>query len=258
MITRDPSSRREDTLTDREIRRISSIAKALSDETRLRILKMLEVRPLCVCEIQHVLKGSQPNVSHHLKTLSEAGLVEKHDFLYGPPNYEVTFGKPHHDHLMCIHCGEIIEFQEPRWEVLQDQVAKRFGYQLLTHTHKLYGLCRTCQRLPAAQRKLFVGEGLGNFLVRVAFGDVQDDFLFLFAEQRGQRAGRAGIFVGGLRGYMAQQGMDAGSVIAAARQFDQQAAQGGAVIDEQPHQPGMLGQCHGLLQCRQRFAVQIR
>src|SRR4030042_373163 len=37
---------------------------------------MLEARPLCVCEIQHVLKGSQPNVSHHLKTLSEAGLVE--------------------------------------------------------------------------------------------------------------------------------------------------------------------------------------
>ncbi len=57
--------------------------KALSDETRLRILKMLEARPLCVCEIQHVLKGSQPNVSHHLKTLHEAGLVEsKRDGLW--------------------------------------------------------------------------------------------------------------------------------------------------------------------------------
>lgn len=50
--------------------------KALSDESRLRILKMLESRPLCVCEIQYVLKGSQPNVSHHLKTLAEAGLLE--------------------------------------------------------------------------------------------------------------------------------------------------------------------------------------
>ncbi len=50
--------------------------KALSDQTRLRILKMLEQRPLCVCEIQFVLKGSQPNVSHHLKTLAEAGLLE--------------------------------------------------------------------------------------------------------------------------------------------------------------------------------------
>lgn len=52
------------------------VFKALSDESRIRILKMLESRPLCVCEIQHVLKGSQPNVSHHLKTLHDAGLVE--------------------------------------------------------------------------------------------------------------------------------------------------------------------------------------
>lgn len=58
------------------MKKTAKIFKALSDETRLRILKMLEQRPLCVCEIQFILKGSQPNVSHHLKTLSEAGLVE--------------------------------------------------------------------------------------------------------------------------------------------------------------------------------------
>jgi len=58
------------------LKKTSKLFKALSDETRLRILKMLEARPLCVCEIQYVLKGSQPNVSHHLKTLSEAGLVD--------------------------------------------------------------------------------------------------------------------------------------------------------------------------------------
>ena len=109
-------------------------------------------------QLVHSVQTANPGIARAsvyrtLGLLSEAGLVEKHDFLYGPPNYEVTFGKPHHDHLMCIHCGEIIEFQEPRWEVLQGQVAKRFGYQLLTHTHKLYGLCRECQRLPAAQRK---------------------------------------------------------------------------------------------------------
>ena len=58
------------------MKKTSKVFKALSDETRLRILKMLEAKPLCVCEIQHVLKGSQPNVSHHLKTLFEAGLVD--------------------------------------------------------------------------------------------------------------------------------------------------------------------------------------
>ncbi len=58
------------------MKKTTKLFKALSDETRVRILKMLEARPLCVCEIQFVLKGSQPNVSHHLKTLSEAGLVD--------------------------------------------------------------------------------------------------------------------------------------------------------------------------------------
>jgi len=65
------------------LKKTTKLFKALSDETRLRILKMLEGRPLCVCEIQHVLKGSQPNVSHHLKTLYEAGLVDsKRDGLW--------------------------------------------------------------------------------------------------------------------------------------------------------------------------------
>ena len=80
-----------------------------------------------------------------LALLHQAGVVEKHDFRYGPPNYEVTFAKAHHDHLMCVQCGEIIEFQEPRVERIQEEVVRRFGYQLHSHTYKLYGLCRSCQ-----------------------------------------------------------------------------------------------------------------
>ena len=88
-----------------------------------------------------------------LALLHDAGVVEKHDFRYGPPNYEVTFGKAHHDHLMCVRCGEIIEFQEPRVERIQEEVVTRYGYQLLTHTHKLYGLCRACQQAGPARRQ---------------------------------------------------------------------------------------------------------
>jgi Fur family ferric uptake transcriptional regulator len=80
-----------------------------------------------------------------LALLHQGGVVEKHDFRYGAPNYEVTFGKAHHDHLMCMTCGEIIEFQEPCVEAMQQAIVKRFGYQLLSHTLKLYGLCTKCQ-----------------------------------------------------------------------------------------------------------------
>lgn len=90
---------------------------------------------------------SRMTVFRTLLLLQNTGLVEKHDFRCGPPYYEVTYGKAHHDHLMCVQCGEIIEFQEPRVEQLQQQVVERYGYQLLAHTHKLYGLCRACQRI---------------------------------------------------------------------------------------------------------------
>ena len=52
------------------------IMKALSDPNRVKIVKMLQHRPLCVCEIQSALGISQPNVSTHLKILENAGLVE--------------------------------------------------------------------------------------------------------------------------------------------------------------------------------------
>ena len=53
------------------------IMKALSDPSRVRVLKLLEDRSLCVCEIQSVLGLAQPTVSSHMKTLEDAGLVSK-------------------------------------------------------------------------------------------------------------------------------------------------------------------------------------
>jgi len=57
------------------IKNLEKIYKALADRNRLRILKMLEVRPLCVCEITHVMGIAQPSVSRHLAILRDAELV---------------------------------------------------------------------------------------------------------------------------------------------------------------------------------------
>jgi ArsR family transcriptional regulator len=58
------------------VKNIIKILKATSDENRLRILKILEKRELCVCELQVLLGLSQPAVSHHLKVLYNAGLID--------------------------------------------------------------------------------------------------------------------------------------------------------------------------------------
>ena len=65
------------------------IFKALGDKTRFRIVKMLEVKPMCVCEIKDIIGSSMSTISNHLKILKEAGIVQfsKEDKYI---NYELT------------------------------------------------------------------------------------------------------------------------------------------------------------------------
>ena len=58
------------------MREIANIFKALSDDTRLRVIKLLQERELCVCELMQVLAMSQPRISRHMSVLKNAGLVE--------------------------------------------------------------------------------------------------------------------------------------------------------------------------------------
>ncbi|MGD2200886.1 MAG: metalloregulator ArsR/SmtB family transcription factor [Candidatus Bathyarchaeota archaeon] len=60
-----------------DVQRESGFFKALSDENRLRILKLLRVREMCICELMIALGVSQPNLSHHIGVLENAGFVER-------------------------------------------------------------------------------------------------------------------------------------------------------------------------------------
>ena len=74
------------------MRDLVKVFRALSDPTRIRIIKLLEKRKMCVCELTKVLGASQPNVSHHLKILKDAGLVN--DLKEGLwVNYELSADK---------------------------------------------------------------------------------------------------------------------------------------------------------------------
>ncbi len=72
-----------------------------------------------------------------VKLFEEAGIVEKHDFKGGKARYEQSPDE-HHDHLIDINSGEIIEFVNEEIESLQKKVAEKLGYKLVDHKLELY------------------------------------------------------------------------------------------------------------------------
>ena len=74
-----------------------------------------------------------------VKLFEEAGIIAKHDFKGGKARYE-ELSESHHDHLIDIKTGEIIEFVDQDIENLQKKIAKKFGYELVDHKLELYGI----------------------------------------------------------------------------------------------------------------------
>ena len=84
-------------------------------------------------------KISIATVYRTVKLFEEAGIVEKHDFKGGKARYE-ELSESHHDHLIDIKTGEIIEFVDEEIENLQKKVADKYGYKLVDHKLELYGI----------------------------------------------------------------------------------------------------------------------
>jgi Fur family ferric uptake transcriptional regulator len=82
-----------------------------------------------------------------LKLLAECGVASERRFGDGLSRYELSDeASTHHDHLICSSCGKITEFEEPRIEELQDAVAERYGFEIISHKHEMYGTCAECRR----------------------------------------------------------------------------------------------------------------
>ncbi|MEM1021802.1 MAG: Fur family transcriptional regulator [Sphingomonadales bacterium] len=73
-----------------------------------------------------------------VRLFEEAGIVERHDFRDGRSRYEPATDE-HHDHLIDLESGEVIEFQNERIEQLQEEIAAELGYELVDHRMELYG-----------------------------------------------------------------------------------------------------------------------
>ena len=83
-----------------------------------------------------------------LAQFEQAGLIVRHHFDTDRATYELEDGG-HHDHLVCLQCGKVVEFVAHSIEKEQAAVAKRYGYELSDHTMVLYGLCADCRKKSA-------------------------------------------------------------------------------------------------------------
>tara|TARA_Y100001970_G_scaffold241632_1_gene305349 strand:+ start:76 stop:504 length:429 start_codon:yes stop_codon:yes gene_type:complete len=84
-------------------------------------------------------KISIATVYRTVKLFEEAGILAKHDFKGGKARYE-EISESHHDHLIDVKTGEIIEFVDNEIEKLQKKVADKYGYDLVDHKLELYGV----------------------------------------------------------------------------------------------------------------------
>ncbi|KAH2808290.1 hypothetical protein KXV85_006060, partial [Aspergillus fumigatus] len=74
-----------------------------------------------------------------VRLFEEAGILDRHDFGDGRARYEAA-PEAHHDHLIDVETGHVIEFVDPELEALQRQIAERLGYRLVDHRLELFGV----------------------------------------------------------------------------------------------------------------------
>lgn len=90
-------------------------------------------------------KVSRATIYNTLDLLVECGLISKYSFGQSHARYEKAFGRPRHDHLICLECGEITEFVNERLIKLQEDVCKENGFRLQSASLQIFGTCSKCQ-----------------------------------------------------------------------------------------------------------------
>jgi Fur family transcriptional regulator, ferric uptake regulator len=117
----------------------------MTDQRRVvaRVLSLAHDHP-DVEELYRRAQAVDPHISiatvyRTVRLFEEAGIIERHDFRDGRSRYEEA-PDVHHDHLIDMKTGKVIEFADPEIEALQAAIARRLGYRLVDHRLELYGM----------------------------------------------------------------------------------------------------------------------
>lgn len=115
---------------------------------RIKILELLENSPVHHLSAEDVYKalleqGEDVGLATVYRVLTQfeaAGIVERHHFEGGHSVFEISQGE-HHDHIVCVTCGKVMEFNDEVIEERQHKVAEALGFTLTGHALHLYGIC---------------------------------------------------------------------------------------------------------------------
>ncbi|MCL6250605.1 transcriptional repressor [Altererythrobacter sp. KTW20L] len=110
------------------------IARVLSDSQDHPDVEALHARAAAIDS-----KISIATVYRTVRLFEEAGILDRHDFGDGRARYEAA-PEAHHDHLIDVESGKVLEFVDPELEALQKVIAEKLGYRLVDHRMELYGV----------------------------------------------------------------------------------------------------------------------
>lgn len=93
------------------------------------------------------IKVSKASIYRTLPLLVESGLIEQVEKNDKHAHYEHTFGHGHHDHLICLKCGKVIEVYSQKLEAIQNELCRERCFSGITHTLEIKGYCRACDKI---------------------------------------------------------------------------------------------------------------
>ena len=92
------------------------------------------------------IKVSKATVYNTLDLLQQCGLVSKYRFAENTSRYEKAFGRPHHHHLICLECGDIIEFVNDKLDRIQTEVCAEKTFDAQSSSLQIFGTCSKCKK----------------------------------------------------------------------------------------------------------------
>jgi Fur family transcriptional regulator, ferric uptake regulator len=106
----------------------------------------LEVEDLLYNLRRKKKSASRATLYRTLELLVESGAVRKVDLGHGHSHYELVVDHPHHEHMICLKCGKVIEFSDKEMEGDLNKLCKKSGFEHTSHRFEIFGRCGKCRK----------------------------------------------------------------------------------------------------------------